>query len=465
MARKQIYRIFLLLSLILLISKITEATPKPTEFSSFIHKIEIIAYPNASLNTPPYPENYRIKLTSNLATEDDVGAWVAAGWIARAIWPFVKNYVAPYAFGKALDWVIDRSGLIEMGNAGIYELRKHCNSSALSRRDCRIMRNAAAEIQNIMAVLEDPNLSDKEAREKLKKHFRNLDRLDYYEDQLSQIDKKLFELELRQRQMGLKVEKNRRMIADNEGRILELQDLLVNHKQQIVSLEGRIIEAEGRLDRLDERVDDIEIILNRERGRYDKHLLYLGGSFVYANPKNLAISPTLGGKFDLQYNVNQFFSIFTTITGTYYRVPSEDIYLNDERKYNYDFIWDNYAGFLGGSFGIIPPKKTLSLALGGGIGISMHRLVAVPESSTLYDRSRYDEVTMNTNVAFMAQLDVGLSPHLYSIEPYMSIGITKMLNDISYQSENINSNLGSDFWQLTLGVRYRFTPDLSHFVN
>lgn len=400
-------------------------------------------------------------------------AWPAAGWVARAFWNALR-FFANYSGTKALDWFIDRSDLLDLGITAKYELEKHCNSRALTNNDCQWMKEIVKSISRINSDLRDNGKSDLDVNTIVKKHIRNLSSI---EERLAEIDRKLFNFELKQRQIGKDLEKNRRLIADNHGRIIKLENQIVDHQRRIVNLEGRVVAVEGRLDDvegeliivrgrvsdLENEVEEVSERLNREHGKYDKHIVYIGGNLSYANTTYLDVQPTLGAAIDLQYNISQYFGITATLSNTPFWVPSDDIKIINESERGTNFIWDNFLGLLGVTTGLIPPHKSVSLHLGVSGGISVHSLVEVPNDNSLYDRNQANETFMITNIVSMARMELGFSPHLYSIEPYLSGGIIRMLNKVSYENDIIGTNLGANLWFLAIGVRYRFTPKLNSF--
>lgn len=413
----------------------------------------------------------------------NVGFWALLAWVPRSLYKEAWKFAASYLASKGLDYALDRSGLIDMGRRSIDELSKHGNSPALNARDRAALDRAEQQIREVLALLEDGRYSDQEVvaimqsrHGDLEKYFRTQD------NQLEGVDRKLFQLELRQRQMGRELAQYQRVIADYRGRIVKLEKHLVDHQQRIVTLEGRVVALEGRIHevedrlyvleggvyKLEERTAELENRMtrserriNREHGRYDKHIAYVGGSLVYSRFTAPPIESSVGVSLDLQYNINQYFGLQAAMSAVPLAVPLENaLSLRRDTSRTADVLWDNYAAFLGISVSLVPARYALSLQVAAGGGIAIHSLVEVPSESAIYDRSEASELAMQTNPAAMLRVDLGFSPHLFPIEPYLSAGMTAVLDEVSFQSEQFGTAIGTKTWFMSIGVRYRYTPKI-----
>lgn len=88
----------------------------------------------------------------------------------------------------------------------------------------------------------------------------------------------------------------------------------------------------------------------------------------------------------------------------------------------------------------------------------INELLENPSDAGFFGRSESVSIEKRTNPALLVRADLGFSPPQFPIEPYLSFGISSLLNPVAFDHPALTTtDFGTALWYLSVGARWRFT--------
>lgn len=253
-----------------------------------------------------------------------------------------------------------------------------------------------------------------------------------------------------------------------QRRIREIIGNQAQFQKQLDLITYRVNNLGVKVNNLELRVEDLEkrVYINLDKVR--KFDFQLSGGLMYSIVPKYKESAAYGWIAEFQYNYTNRVGFFI-----YYL----DSQLNPETEANLfskDLIidttlaliptggaslkWNNRIIFLGGDFHIVDQESPAYLQIGCGVGIGQSRITYYPGAG--YETYFQDAPTKIKNfpvISFLGRLDLGftINPAKW-FSPYLSITYILINKKMDNRVLGFEGNLGNYFYNLILGIRFRF---------
>jgi len=352
--------------------------------------------------------------------------------------------VGEYVGGK----VVDKTSAGRMLDAAIdnlFGIEVESTRASLSR-DVRRIRVAFERMQEIF---DNERLNSRQQRQQIRKSISDLGlRIDTMEQQIKQLNRRIYELEVQQ-------QRQLRRIVDNEGRIVRLENEILGLNGRIQSVEGRVSAVERRQDRTDRRVQNLE-----DRVFFERAPLYVSGGINYISSMNFTSGQHVGLDFSLQFNPNNHVGVIIGYDYSPMEAPDASRFTDPQGN---EFAlnpgaavsWQTHYAYAGFNVELLPPYSPISLQAGANGGL----LIGTLEGHTNRDiffptgAASFDKVTTPAG-ALRAEFAFGKP--IWFIVPYFSGSYRVLYQELSDQQL---SNAGKHFWGGSIGLRIRFTEE------
>ena len=345
-------------------------------------------------------------------------------WLARAV--LGRGALTRAAAGAAGRAALRRGMVRSSRNLG-----RLSRNSRLSGRTRRTLRSVGAMYDIASVTLGDQRLSHSDAIRQLYRDLGATDgRVDALDRRLAEAEREIYELERRQ------------------GRILrEIADLRLEFRlvsDRVTALEGRVVTLEGRVVRNEQEIEAIKRRMEREDGRYDRHVASVAVSGYYSNFTASGSAGGLGGGVTAIYNFDERFGSFATLAALPVEPGSAPTY-DDE-------VWDSFVLAMGGLVNVLPPRYA-SLRLKVGVGVVRHQLSYANPGDPF---SREGTIDGETNAALLVGTEFGFAPPLFPVELFAEASIaalaTPLRDDAFFREPGTALVFGG------VGIRFPFTP-------
>lgn len=395
----------------------------------------------------------------------------------------------------------------ELGLAVVSEVvSRHLGWEGLSDSDRAALRELQQLADDLQGSLRRHGQDIGAVRADLeRRHGYTLRRLEQLGARVDEVDRRLYRAErslgrldrLTSRQRA-ELGAVRRTLVDYRGRIVTLERATLDHEDRLVDLDGRLVELEElvrqdrvRIDGLEADVRDLRAIqadlqrqvddnrggvarnredVDRNTGRldrdgyYDKHVFSIGVQALYPNAANGGDGGLLGGSVDVGYLFGEHFGVFAQALLAPTRAQTASGYaLTTDPSRPGTLAWDHYAGFVGGYLDVLPGTQPVTARVGVGGGVVVNELTETPDDAGVLDRTETAVLDRRTNAALLARLDLGVSPGLFPFEPFVTVGVSAMLDPVAFEDPALLSDeFGTGVFFGAAGVRYRFST-ASHY--
>lgn len=283
-------------------------------------------------------------------------------------------------------------------------------------------------------------------------------RFNYTAEQLAGLDRRLRGLEDRITTAELKIIELVRQGEATQAELRAIKRTMANQDFRIAELEGQVVDHEGRLVSLEDRMTVLEGIVNRD-DYYNKHVFGFAGQVLYANAATSGYDGTPGVAGEVSYLFNRHFGVFAHVlfAPVEARTTSPLPFSADTTR-EAVLMWDNYAAYVGAFADLVPGNSPVTFRLGVAGGITINQFVENPSNATFLQRTESVVHERRTNPSLLAKADLGFSPPRFPLEPYLSVGVSALLDPIETDHMALVApEFGAALWYISLGARWRFS--------
>jgi hypothetical protein len=350
----------------------------------------------AVVDGPPDPAAAPMRLTASVP--------------APIIGYFMKS-VLSWAAGDAASRAVDRYLLAQRGRDAIGHTGRLQQDTRIPGDQRRELARIEADLRRYTALLEQRERSDAEVQAALA----------MLRDDIVEVSERVASLEERLSALEREQKRQLMMLVDQQGQILALSD----------------------------RVSAVESIVLPDPHRWLRHEAYIGGSATVARASDLGHNTAVGLAVSGQYNFTKYLGMFADLHLSPHSASDAM-----ELEAGASATWDNFGIVAGPTVNLITPRSLLSLQLAGGIGVVQSRLrYYAPGVERNPDTGR--DVGSMSGLAGQMKVEVGVAPPAFEFEPLIGFGMLHFFNDVHASDATVDSRLGSQYWYVSLGIRFR----------